>query len=65
MADSIKLDIETDGTISVSTDEISPTNHKSADDFLRMCKELAGGTVIEKKLPHGHKHQQSKVKVSQ
>ena len=63
MADTIEFTIEDDGTITTKTDEVSPVNHKSADELLKYCRELAGGTVVEKKLPHGHSHQKGKVTV--
>jgi len=63
MADSISFEIELDGTITVKTDEVSPVNHKSADQFLKMVKELAGGEVKETKLPHSHGTQKNQIKV--
>lgn len=63
MANTMKIVIEEDGQISIETDEISPTLHKSAEEFLRMCKELAGGTVVEKKLPHSHGSVKNTIKV--
>ena len=62
MADIIEFSIESDGTISVKTDEVSPINHKSADDLLRMCRELAGGEVKTIKHPHSHGVQKNQVK---
>lgn len=43
MADTIKIEILDDGTISVQTSEISPKNHVSADEFLSMIEDLGGG----------------------
>lgn len=62
MADKIEFTVEEDGTITTKTDEVSPVNHKSADDLLRFCRELAGGAVKETKLPHGHSHKHGQVK---
>ncbi len=64
MADQIKFTIEEDGTITTETDKVSPVNHKSADDFLRYVKTLAGGAVkVTKKTPHGHSHHKNEQKV--
>jgi hypothetical protein len=41
--DTIKFKIEEDGTISITTDEVSGTNHMSADKLLKRIFELAGG----------------------
>jgi hypothetical protein len=43
MADTMKIEILDDGKISVQTDEISQKNHYSADEFLAMIEDLAGG----------------------
>jgi hypothetical protein len=57
-SDLIKITILPDGTIKVSTDEISPDNHASAAAFLREMSRLAGGdTTIEAK--HGHTHEEA------
>ncbi len=47
--DSIQFEVLTDGTISVTTDQISGTNHVSADRLLKQLFELAGGTVTARK----------------
>jgi hypothetical protein len=60
--DEIKITILPDGTIKVSTDEISPDNHLSADRFVREMSRLAGGeTTIEAKhgQTHSHNHAQA------
>jgi hypothetical protein len=62
--DAIKYEILEDGTISVTTDEVSGTNHVSADKLLRQAFELAGGpttcrkrTRLEVGVPiHEHEH---------
>lgn len=43
MADNIEIEILEDGTFSVKTGTISEKNHYSADEFLDMIEELAGG----------------------
>ncbi len=61
MADKIEFKIEEDGTISTSTDQVSPTVHRNADEFLRYVKTLGGGAVkVTKKVQHGHQHTQVK-----
>jgi hypothetical protein len=63
-SDLIKITILPDGTIKVSTDEISPDNHASAAAFLREMSKLAGGeTTIEAK--HSHTHEQAHVHTDQ
>lgn len=47
--DSIQYEILEDGTISVTTDQISGVNHVSADKLLKQLFELAGGEVTTKK----------------
>ena len=44
MKDQINYTIEEDGTISIKTDKISPTNHVAADQLLGLIRKLAGGT---------------------
>ena len=43
MADTIKIEILEDGTISITTDGISGQNHVSADQFLNAITKNAGG----------------------
>ena len=43
MADTIKIEILEDGTFSVETGSIREKNHYSADEFLEMIEDLAGG----------------------
>lgn len=63
MANTMKFEILEDGTISIKTDDMSGTNHVSADELLKQIGELAGGKVTTKKrwdiyVPpvHQHKH---------
>jgi hypothetical protein len=57
MNDEIKIEVLEDGTIKVSTDQISAANHASAEAFLREAARLAGGNVkTETKHTHGHAH---------
>ena len=60
MPDTMNIEILEDGTVSVTTDKISATNHVSADEFLAEVEKLAGGkrvTVKRKnKFAHTHTH---------
>lgn len=64
MADIINFEILEDGTISMKTDEISLTNHMSADQLLADLEKLTGGNVQFKANPdakgkahvHSHNH---------
>jgi hypothetical protein len=47
--DNIQFEVLADGTISVTTDQISGTNHVSADKLLKQLFELAGGAVTAHK----------------
>ncbi len=47
--DIIQWEILADGTISVTTDGISGTNHVSADRLLQQLFELVGGSVTTRK----------------
>jgi len=51
MTDIIDIEILEDGMLSVKTEGISGTNHKSADELLEGLFELAGGEVIREKNP--------------
>jgi hypothetical protein len=58
MSDKINITILEDGTITIETDSISPSNHVSADQFLEMVERLAGNKTSEKAKAKGltHKH---------
>lgn len=47
--DNIQFEILEDGTITVVTDQISGTNHVSADKLLKQMFELMGGEVQTRK----------------
>jgi hypothetical protein len=47
--DNIQYEILEDGTISITTDQISGTNHASADKLLQSLFELVGGEVTVRK----------------
>jgi len=49
MPDKMYIEIEDDGTISVTTDGISGTNHLSAENFIKDMAKLAGGIKTTKK----------------
>lgn len=54
--DNIQFEILEDGTISITTDQISGPNHHSADELLKQLGELLGGEVIIKKRDKFHVH---------
>lgn len=57
--DSIKYSILEDGTISIDTDEISGTNHASADELLKSLFDAMGGKRTAKakgRLGRHHAH---------
>jgi len=47
--DVIDFVIESDGTISITTDQISGTNHVSADKLLKELFDMVGGEVKTRK----------------
>jgi hypothetical protein len=42
--DAIQFKILEDGTISITTDAVSPANHYSADELLKAIHQIGGGT---------------------
>ena len=54
-----KLDIRIlpDGTIKTASDEVSPANHRQAEEFLRLLALLTGGPVSRERNLKGHGHQ--------
>ena len=57
--DAIKYSILEDGTISIDTDEISGTNHASADELLKSLFDAMGGERTAKakgRLGRQHAH---------
>jgi hypothetical protein len=48
--DAIRVHIAPDGTLTITTDDISMPNHREADDLLNLLNQLAGGRteVIER-----------------
>lgn len=63
----IEWEILEDGTVSITTDDLSGPNHHSADELLKQLGEIMGGHVDVKKRSHfahvhthahgGHVHQ--------
>ena len=43
MADTLDVEILEDGTIRVTSDQVSVGNHRSADQLLQMIEQLMGG----------------------
>lgn len=63
MADIMEIVIMDDGTFQIDTEGISGKNHKSADEFLEMLEDLAGGdrkTKSKGKHHHHHHHHKGK-----
>lgn len=61
MPDKMNIEILEDGTISVKTDKVSGTNHKSADEFMSDIEKLAGGTRETQKKRQTNVHATSKI----
>ncbi|HNC84946.1 MAG TPA: hypothetical protein PK999_17975 [Nitrospira sp.] len=58
--DSIRITIETDGTIKLVTDEISLANHATAEDVIQQILTLSGGELERtQRLTHTHHHHQA------
>jgi len=56
MADTIKVEILADGTVSFKTDKVSDTNHASADELLNEIQEMLGGEVKIEGVKDKHQH---------
>lgn len=58
MADVMEIEVLEDGTVSVTTDKISGTNHYSADELLKELGDLMGGDrkTTKRKEGVGHVH---------
>lgn len=54
MSDTMNIKILDDGTIQIETSSISGKSHLSADEFIDMIEDLAGGDRITKKKEHSH-----------
>ena len=54
--DDMKFEILDDGTISVVTDQVSGTNHHSADELMKELKSCMGGVATTKKRNRLHVH---------
>lgn len=58
--DSIRIKIETDGTIKLITDEISLANHATAEDVIQQIITLSGGSLqSSRRSTHTHHHHQA------
>lgn len=56
--DAIRIEILPDGSLKVTTDEVSEANHYSAEELLRAVQTRAGGeTTVEQRDPHEHGHE--------
>jgi hypothetical protein len=58
--DEITFEVLDDGTIRVTTPNLSGPNHKSADELLLMVERLAGGEPNRQKNKQAHTHTQQK-----
>ena len=59
-SDSIRITIETDGTIKLVTDEISLANHATAEDVIQQILTLSGGALQRnQRSTHTHHHHHS------
>jgi len=64
--DKFEIEFDEDGSIKVTTDEVSQVNHRNAEDFLAFLARATGGTVTRTKRAqdhaHQHQHQHSVIK---
>jgi hypothetical protein len=49
MSDAMKFEVLSDGTIKLTSDEISMPNHANAEAFFRLIAQLSGGEVEQEK----------------
>lgn len=56
--DAIRVHIAQDGTLTVTTDDISMPNHRDADDLLNLLNQLAGGQTESMQRPERLLHEQ-------
>lgn len=54
--DTIQFEILEDGTITVTTDQVSGTNHMSADQLLKQLESMLGGPATRKRRNRFHVH---------
>lgn len=54
--DKIQIQILADGTIKIITDQVSMPNHASAEEFLRIMTDMAGGEQKRARKAGGHGH---------
>lgn len=47
-----EIEIEEDGTVSMTTSDISDQHHVTADDFLSELEDMIGGKKVTKKREH-------------
>lgn len=63
-SDAIRVSIADDGTLTITTDDISMPNHREADELLQLLQQLAGGPCESMQRPerflreqhHDHSH---------
>jgi antitoxin component of MazEF toxin-antitoxin module len=61
-SDSIEIEIENDGTVTIRTAGISKEIHKTAEEFLHMTADLLDAEVetVQHKASHAHVHSHAK-----
>ena len=62
MADRLNIEFDDNGDIKVTTDEISPANHRTADNILEFIAQQTGGEVTRTKRPQAQHHTHHVVK---
>ena len=55
--DKFDIEIDENGNIKVTTDNVSQANHRNAEDFMAFLARATGGTVSRTKRGQGHSHQ--------
>lgn len=60
--DKLEIEITADGRVKVTTDQVSPANHRSADALIEFIARMTGGETIKQKRPQAHTHHAQKVR---
>ena len=54
--DIINIEVLDDGTLKVTTDQISGANHRNADELLKLVDQLMGGETQKARRKETHSH---------